>query len=660
MENVKEVTEDVDGVTVIRKKPMDVDSFAFKDNTGTDLYALEQNRQNVSIPIKEKVNLNQDRTLGVKRGPYQIALKAERSALMQDMRDLLGSINAAKTTIAPDVTRDDVDNLRYIPNARFAYYNRLLRDAIANRKTSNEDIKYVDTVWMNDDAKESVRRILRLFLDPKINTFTVRPTPSRSAMSYYDDPKDQRLALKLANPGTLYFPTTFLTSNDNDQTKVKNMMLEETLTRTVTDLNEQMSHLIDQMHFNEDTEDFYTLKGNSRYNEMTKALIYLRDKLLDRHLSYKDIIEITDALNRMMGAKQSKYLMSLSNPFKHKTARIPTLISPPSATFSLRTVVPLTTNASGNVAFAFNPCYLNGALGTSTTFTVNNSVTLTGLAPDNNFVGVDAGQNLPADFYVRYRPVSAGLRLYCYPSSNNDNGIAVVSVTMESVSSGLIGVANAQLQQFGAFNQIENGYYKQTTTVASREVQEHVYVPLDESFWDYVVLGATKIGFAWIGYITGGIPSSTLARAEVITNYEAILDNQYTDYLPSESPMEDLEPKMIFNVLNKLKKEQVQLSPKKIQQVLSEDNLAITPDTTIDLPKSTREQKQDTFSLKTIGGALKSVVEDVLPSLPGQQQQSWLAKIMDVVSPVASQIIQAAAKIYSPSLPSFMSLGKGF
>lgn len=641
MSELKTETMVVDDVNVVRKIPDTLKNFNYQDKTGIDLYELERNRNNVTIPQKKDVDLSYDRTISRKTGPYQIAIKAERQALIEDLHRMRNDINAAARDKSLTLLNSDIDMIKFIPNARFAYYNRLIRDSIAQGKASEDDIRFVDTIWMNDDAKEAVKKILRLNLDPELKTFTVRPTPSRSNVQYYDDPRESRLALKLSNPGTVLFPTTFIEDN-RDST---DMTLGE---RILLTLDKKLQQLTDEIQL---TRDLDPLIGQlSTSDELTKSLLWMREKLLDRHLRYKDLVKMAEQMQYLIGLKRSRYLLTLMDPFKHKTARVPTLINPPSAVFSVRSIVPLTTNASGNVAFAFNPFHLAPSGSVATAFSVNNNAALDGTGPSNFFLGVDVGQALPADFYVRYRLVSAGLRVYCYPSSNNDNGLLTVAVTFETISTSNIGAANANAQQWGAFAQIENGYFKETTTIASRTVQQHSYIPIDESMWDYQALSSVKNGFGWVGYITGATPSTAIARVEVIMNFEALLDNQYTDYLPSDSIPVDQDPKMIFAAIGSIKSDTSSaITPKKIEEVLEEQNMSIQPDSEITLPpsKTVTDIKDKAGSFAS--NVLREVAATVLDSLPNTKKGNFLTSVMNALSPLASSIIQSAAsKMFLP------------
>ena len=194
--------------------------------------------------------------------------------------------------------------------------------------------------------------------------------------------------------------------------------------------------------------------------------------------------------------------------------------------------------------------------------------------------------------------------------------------------------------QWGDFNQIENGYWKQTSTVASRDVQEHVYIPIDETQNNYLATPGYNNGFTFVGYISGASPSATIARLEICLNYEALLDNTYTDYLPSGTlDNSDIEPKNVPGVLTAIKREVENLSPKQIEKALEKVEVISTPDSIIQLPPSKKEYNEHTKSMNSAVETLKTLVKDSVEAIPAKHKNSLIGKIMDVLSPVASGLI---------------------
>jgi len=654
----------IDNMQVLIPKTTDLKSFAtaVSDNpNAVDLYELELKRDNRVVPsaadISRSQNINRS-TSSQGKGLYQIALRAERQALRNGLIKYANQIGISADELAYMVD--------YLPNARLGYLNKLIKLALQGIATNTKtvypgDIDYIKYMRvLNDQAKNTLLKIMRLALDPTKDGRALQPPLTKSNIQTYDaEGINTGSYIALKNPGNVYMG---MDNNKQNEEEEKENKLLEMMNKVVFSINENINRMHDELQLIEETGEMYSILGShSGLNEVTKSLIYFRDKLLPNQVSFTDLKKMCEILTNIVGLKRSKYLLGLSNPFKSRGVRIPTLISPPSATFTIRSVIPLTTNALGNVAFAYNPFCLAAATGVYGTFFVNNNGTLSGNFADNFFLSQSVGQTLPADFYVKYRLVSAGLRIYCYPSSNNDNGILVTSVTFEDINITSFGAPNANLAQFGAFNQIENGYFKQTTTIASREVQEHSYIPLDESFWDYQpvqVIPVAKLGFGWVGYITGGVPTTTIARAEIVANYEALLDNQYTDYLPSESTVEDIEPKRIFTVINEAKKAD-NLSPRTVSKVFEESSISASPESEIKLPASRVITDRLQESIRNMGGLAKEVVAGVSSQVSEPKKSNWFSNIIETVSPYLSSIIGTALKTFIPGMPLWMKLGKG-
>jgi len=619
----------VDGVLVERIVPKGLDDFAIRNPGGMDYYEMEFKRGAQQVPNRDDIDMNLDRTARSSRGVYQTGLKAERLALMADLqkvsKDLLREASARGMSFAPN---ELINALKFIPNSRFAYYNALIRNGVQNRRFSQDDIDFVNTVWMNERTKSALKNFFGTFLDRTISGFTIRPPPTRGGISMQPAEGDGVLALRLANPGTLQFPVSYLDKQPSD-TSISELVLKM--------IDESMNRLVEQSKIDMSLKPLYDIAPIN--SPLARTLLSVRDKLITGDMTYEELAKQIDSISRFIGLKRSKYLSSLADPFHVRGARVPSLISPPSACFSVRSIIPLTTNALGNVAFFIVPNYLLSSTGTTSNSAVNNAATLTGLASDNNFNAISIGQILPADFYVRYRLVSAGMRVYVYPSSNNDNGLLTTSVTYETVVAATIGAVVTSAAQFGDFSQIENGFYKQTTTIASREVQEQVYLPIDEAAWDYQQVGLVGKPPSWVGYITGASPSTTIARLEVIMNFEAILDNQYTDYLPSESLNDNSDPRVIFGGISALK-EAPNLSPPVLKEVLREVNTdGYTMSDKVSLPPPEKQTSLIKDVTSTMTNIAKNIVNEQLQKLQPQEKSNWLGNVLGNLSPVLQTIV---------------------
>lgn len=607
------------------------------DPNAVDLYELERSRRGDPPSMEAKqTGLDYNRTLNSKgTGPYQMLLRAERLALKDGLRKFYNSL-PTRSHYTLDELMEMVD---FLPNARLGYLNKLIKRALEGLSSGKflityGDLDFVKTIWINQRSKDILLKLLSDNVNPRQDGYSIEPVQSRSGIRLRDAPGIQTgQYIALRNPGNVYMPI-----EDEDR-------ISEPLLRLIKRIDERMAKLNEDLIVAKESSELLNYSDDK--SALTKVMLAMLDKLTDRHVSIRDLKRLGEQLNNSLMLKRSKYFISLAQPWKHRTARVPTLITPPSSTFSVRGIVSLTTNALGNVAFVFNPYYLDPSGGGYSSFAINNNAALTGTAASNFFIATSIGQTLPADFYTRYRLVSSGLKLYCYPSSNNDNGIASISVSFEPLSISSVPGTNASAQQWGDFNQIENGYFKQTTTVASRVVQEHSFIPIDETFFDYTAVGVSKTGFLWTGYISGAAPSSTIARVEFICNYEALLDNQYVDYLPSDVPQDEVDPKMIPIFINSAKKLD-NLKPETLDALLSESNTAYNDTDVIVLPTPPKTIRDKEKEVKQEMSLLSDTFRDFFPSVPKSKQTNWVSDIMDLVSPIASSIIQQAAGRFMP------------
>jgi hypothetical protein len=635
-----------DQITFVENKHDSLEQFAKAyDSKGVDLYELQLQQRNV--PDLKRSDYGDNRLNANPTGMFQRAIKYERQSLVSALDKYA---NEASKYLPQSMNLSELKEIiSYIPNARFTWFNKIIKKILAGEKILQGDVDYVRTVWMSPNLKDGLIKFMQHNASPQ-GGFSFPPIQPKSGLVFEDASGKGTLALRLANPGSLLLGGAENRPEELNRQQVENSANKffQGLDRAMALVRKKMQDLSKQAEIVEATKDMYKISDNA-FNPVVRTLEFYRDKLSSGSIEVKDLLSISDSIQKYVGARKSRYLMSLADPFNNRTARIPTLLSPPSATFSIKSLIPLTTNALGNVAFAYNPFFLDVTPSVVTSFSVNNNVALTGSAIANFFTGVDVGQSLPAAFYVRYRVVSAALRLYCYPSSNNDQGIVTISATFENIGTIAAAGVNGTAQQWSLFSAIENGYYKKTTTVASREVQEHVYIPIDETKWAYSPVATAVDGYGWVGYITGAAASSNVARIEIITNYEALLDNTYTDYLPSDTPLADLEPQQISSVLRAVKNNPIANDSQKITDTLKETNKAFLPDTQINLPVS-REQLKDLQEAKNAvedsAKQLAIMAKPIIAVHPNKQEaESWTDKLTGFLSEIGHGLYDVGSKI---------------
>jgi len=616
-------------------------AFATKVNEeGVDLYELQ--RQQSKVPTLTN-DYGQNRLNANPRGPFQNALRFERMNLIEGIEKYQSDV--AKL-LPPKLSITELkESIAFIPNARFTWFNLIIKKILSGKKIKQGDIDFVRTVWMEPRLKENLIAFLKNNSDNSTG-YSYPPIFAKNGLRFDDVPGSSNLKISLRNPGDMFISKQDETTS-NKIIADTNRKFMQGVENSMSMIRQKMDKLIQKSKLIEDTQNIYMISHPN--NPIIRTLEFYRDKLDNGVIEVGELLKISDSIQKYVGARKSKYLMSLAEPFVNRTARIPTLLSPPSATFSIRSLVPLTTNTLGNVAFAFNPAFLSAATVPNTSFFINNNVALDGVAPAAFFLGVAIGQELPANFYTRFRLVSAGIKIYLYPSSNNDQGILTVSATFETITAIAVAGVNAALTQFSAFSQIENGYYKKTTTVASREVQEHVYIPIDESKWNYATVGTSVEGYGWLGYITGAAASTNVARVELIANYEALLDNQYTDYLPSDSPLQDLEPSILGSVLRSIKNNPEANTPIKIATALNEANLSLLPDQQIKLNSSRKDVSnlhEDKNIIENVAKQIATMANPIIQNHPDKEEsKNWSDKLTGFLSEIGQGLYSVGSKI---------------
>lgn len=620
-------------------------AFAEKPNReqGFDLYKNELNRVNQNIPNRDdptiQANFRTNRLAARPRGFVQSGLLRERQELYDTLKANYQGLNSLNTD-QPDISADDVEVIKYIPNSRIAYYNKLIKEGIKS-KLSLCDVNYVDQVWMQDDDRRKLKRILNKLVDPNKsnNAFTAMPTNRYGAKYTCNNGNIQG---EFYNPGEVAL-------NSYEKQDGCACSLDEKVSKThdiLSIINDYQNELMQKIDLLQSTSVLDEIPMDPKLH---KLISYTRDQLLETHVDYETFLRITDAFSEITQRQKSKYLLSIIDPFKHKFTKVPSELPIPSSSFSIRSNVNLVTNATGNVAFAINPFYLTTTSG-NTSFSVNNDVSLTGLVASNFFLGVDIGQSLPVALYNKYRLSSAGLRLTFTSSQLSSTGFATCSVDFADTIVTGTGASNATYSTYGVFNNIENAYFKETKATRNGDSISMNYIPLDSSFVDYQTVNASKQGFVFIGYIAGAQALTTIARLDIVLNFEALVAAQYTDYLPCQvytGGLDDL--KSVNRVLVALQQENKPLSTESISEVAK----TVAPDVIYDkqakmnlgVPKIIKDKVVET--VKDLQNIKNEVIDKLIPK---EKKRGIFGKLMDVLSPISSGIMNAGVSMLGNSL----------
>jgi len=452
-----------------------------------------------------------------------------------------------------------------IPKSKIAWVKALWNDAHKSKQISPADLNALENIYMNQKA---LRAIVAAFNG--IKGLTITQNKAQISVPYFKNQanapqyqyvRDDQGKLKfkdilIANPG-VYEPLNesiipFKSKRDafnyinarndwEDAEQTYGDFIEEAdnkVERSASKIaslfklmDEKFKEISDLARIHNRT---YALDELEIDPKMQKLIDYARRSLMDTHISTKDLEKLAEGFNYIRDLGQSKYILQLIDPWKHTSAKIPTLLPIPTVNFTLRNRLNLVTNNIGNAAFGWNPFALFIAGTNSTTFAINNNNSLDGLAPNNNFVGQDIGQNLPADFYTRFRLVSAALQLSFTTSSLNSSGFCTMGVSFTNQLEVGVGVINPNFQSFGSFNNVENSYFLTHQSANTTIPVQMNYIPLDDSFTDFLTLNAVsaKGGYTIVGYVSGQPVSQAVARLDIVATYEATVAVGYTDYLP--------------------------------------------------------------------------------------------------------------------------------
>jgi hypothetical protein len=250
------------------------------------------------------------------------------------------------------------------------------------------------------------------------------------------------------------------------------------------------------------------------------------------YIRVDDFASLVDGIAHLKQENDRDYLSTLVHPEQTKGSKIPSPIPVPSSSFQLHTTQLLSTNASGNLAIAFNPCFLDTA-GLNSTFFVNNNAALTGSNASNFFTATNFGQTIPA-VYSEYRVVSASMVIKYTGRLDIVQGVIGGAIIFDNnLPPTAYTTVNASLAKYGDFNLAMDSYYTQEN-MALNGVRT-LYFPLDSTFEQYQTLGSAKTGFNMFGYVYGGVPSAAAYKVDIFVNYECLADAQFLNYMPTST-----------------------------------------------------------------------------------------------------------------------------
>lgn len=340
-------------------------------------------------------------------------------------------------------------------------------------------------------------------------------------------------------------------------------------TKSVTNLDSiQKNEIMSEVKNSIDDSDLIVI---SKLNNLRASLC--QEKL---NVSYiKQQIEELSSFNQ---SQNYAYLTSLLCPERSRGSKMPSQIPVPSCSFQLHNSITLTTNASGNVAFVMNPCFLasESIIGSSVTIGetsynirnfvtsawVNNNDTLTGSAEDNNWVPVNFFQTLP-DVYDQYRLVSASLVIRYIGRLDETRGqiggaifydeLPTMGGQVQPGSGQVANTGSPYLSKYGIFDYALDAFYSKTNMTL--EGVRMLYFPIDNSYEEYTKVMNDSILAVEDGLVDGkvvfnpsrdyykgvfnwffwaqGCPSATACfKADIYCNFECLPNARFLNYMP--------------------------------------------------------------------------------------------------------------------------------
>ncbi len=283
---------------------------------------------------------------------------------------------------------------------------------------------------------------------------------------------------------------------------------------------------------------------------MVEAHRVLTGNVIDLN-KFKDLMSV---MEHMRVESERDYYKALVSPEKMKGAKIPSPIPIPSASFQLKQSIWLSTNATGNLAVAFNPW---GLFTTDrSTLYINNHSSLTGTGPNVNWAATRIGQQLPQAIYNRYRVVSSSVAVRYVGRYDIVQGIIGGSIAFETVTEGdptttTVAVGHP-LEKYGDFNLAMDAFYTQENLTLHGA--RGIYFPVDNSYENYTSLGTSKGGFMNLFYISGGVSASQSYKLDICVNLECIPESQFLNYMPVSCSSRDYDAPRIQEAIKTAQK----------------------------------------------------------------------------------------------------------
>ena len=353
-----------------------------------------------------------------------------------------------------------------------------------------------------------------------------------------------------------------------------------------------------------DVNDYIALMDDYD-KKMISYIVELNNAMGKEIINVDKFENVLEALQHLNAENEYEYLNSLLHPEKCKGVKIPSPIPVPSCAFQLHNTVTLTTNASGNLCFLFNPFYLYdknilnqnvfsvtpnsgveqvGAFNYCTSLFVNQAATLDGFTPNAGaWVPLNIGQGIP-NVYNQYRLVSASLIVRYIGRMDITSGVIGGAIIYdESIYPGGLMNYTVDTQNYSFYSRppgllkysnfdlaMDSFYHQERNCIQGLR---EIYFPLDNTYEEYQKMdtpsdarnlnqvatfndGSTsglpsvpvfvnsKKGFQKMVYVLGAPPNSSCFKVDIYCNFETLPNAEFLNYMPISLSPSHISPEV--------------------------------------------------------------------------------------------------------------------
>lgn len=298
-------------------------------------------------------------------------------------------------------------------------------------------------------------------------------------------------------------------------------------------------------------------------------LVRMHNALSRNQINLIEVSGLIDTLKTLYNTQTDEYINAILYPEAVKYAKIPSLFPVPTASFQTHFQCSLTTNATGQIAFTWNPWYMqdSGLSPACSTFYVNNNAALTGNGTSNFFVSTDIGYTqMPTGIYSQYRVVGASCVVTYTGRMDIVSGIICLGVGMNQLANPAIATAvDTASAVFGNFNLIDElPFAKQSQSINGAR---GIYFPIDNNMLEFAQIPTGSItpsvnthyktGFYFAFYGNGLPVSSQCLRVDFFLDFEMSVAPSFNNYIPQAYPSQKYTGNHLETISKNLNKEKI-------------------------------------------------------------------------------------------------------